>query len=195
MQHLHDAVVGRLAPLDPADGAVAPDDGQLRAASRSHRKTCRALPSSRNFANTSRMASRTRSSGSRSMRPSSPQTRARRQREPERAAAGLAVPGGEAALPEEAELVLGHRPFQAEQQPVVHQARVVDAVRIDDQGAGQRAEVDQMVPVAPVARQPRGLEAEHRADGAGAELGDQTLEAGPGWRARSPSGRGRRRSP
>ena len=30
VQQLHDAVVGRLAPLDPADGAVAPDDGQLQ---------------------------------------------------------------------------------------------------------------------------------------------------------------------
>ena len=58
VQHLHDAVVGRLAPLDAADGAVAL--GRRAAAGRrraTHRKTCRALPSSRNFANTSRMAS------------------------------------------------------------------------------------------------------------------------------------------
>src|SRR5262245_6004436 len=72
---------------------------------------------------------------------------ARRQREAERAAACLAVPGGQATLSEKAELLLGHCPLQAEQQPVVHQARVVDAVRIDDQGAGQRAEIDQMMPV------------------------------------------------
>ena len=62
-----------------------------------------------------------------------------RQREAKRAAARLRVPCGEAALPEEAELVLGHGAFQAEQQPVVHQARVVDAVRVDDQRAGHRA--------------------------------------------------------
>jgi hypothetical protein len=30
VQQLHDAVVGRLPPLDPADDAVAPDDGQLQ---------------------------------------------------------------------------------------------------------------------------------------------------------------------
>jgi hypothetical protein len=40
------------------------------------------------------------------------------------------------------------------------------------------AEIDQMMPVAPIARQPRGFDAEHRADGTGAELGDQALEAG-----------------
>ncbi len=89
----------------------------------------------------------------------------------------LAVPCGQAALSEKAKLVFGHRPLQAEQQSVVHQAWVVGAVRIDDQGAGQRAKVDQMMPVAPIARQPRCLEAEHGADGTGAELGHQALEA------------------
>jgi hypothetical protein len=79
---------------------------------------------------------------------------ARRQREAERAPAGLAVSCGEAALAEKVELVFGHRALQAEQQPVVHQTRVVDPVRIDHQRAGQRTEIDQMMPVAPVARQP-----------------------------------------
>ena len=124
------------------------------------------------------MASWTRSSGIELDPPVLAPDEARRQREAERAAAGLAVPGGETALAEEVELVFGHRALQAEQQPVVHQARVVDTVRIDDQGAGQRAEIDQMMPVAPIARQPRRLEAEHRADGTGAEFGDQALEAG-----------------
>jgi hypothetical protein len=51
----------------------------------------------------------------------------------------------------------------------------VDTVRIDDQGAGQ---IDQMMPVAPVARQPRGVDTEYRADDTSAELSDQALEAG-----------------
>ena len=118
-----------------------------------------------------------------------------RQREAKLAAAGLRVPCGEATLPEETELVLGHRAFQAEQQPVVHQARVVDAVRIDDQRAGHRAEIDQMMPVPPVARQPRRLKAEHGANGAGADLGHETLEARPGSTAQSRIGPGPRRSP
>ena len=36
-----------------------------------------------------------------------------------------------------------------------------------------------MMPVAPVARQPRRLDAEHGADSTGAEFGNQALEAGP----------------
>ena len=35
-----------------------------------------------------------------------------------------------------------------------------------------------MMPVAPIARQPRRLDAEHGADGTGAEFGNQALEAG-----------------
>jgi hypothetical protein len=103
-----------------------------------------------------------------------------RQREAERAAAGFGVTGSEPALAQEAQLVLRHRSLQAEQQPVVHQARVVNPIGIDDQRARQAAEINQMMPVPAVARQPRRLDAVDRTDGAGAKLADQALEARTG---------------
>ena len=45
-----------------------------------------------------------------------------------------------------------------EQQPIVRMARIVDAVLVDDQRADQAAELEQRVPVATVARQPRCLD-------------------------------------
>jgi len=178
VQHLHDAVVGRLAPFDPAHRTVPADHRQLQFGVAQPQKD---LPRAAELAE---------------LGEDEPDRllhalvgialdpivlapdEARRQGEAQRATAGLAVPGGQATLAKKAELVFRHRALQAEQQPVVHQARVVDAVRIDDQGAGQRAEIDEMLPVASVARQSRRLDAIDRADGARAEFGDQSLEAG-----------------
>jgi hypothetical protein len=115
VQHLHDAVVGRLAPLDPADDAVAPDDGQLQGGIADPQED---LPRAAEFLElgedeldgTLNPLVRIQLDA-----PVLAPDQARRQREAERAAAGLAVPGGEATLSEQAELVFGHRPFQAEQ--------------------------------------------------------------------------------
>lgn len=71
-------------------------------------------------------------------------------------------------------------PFNPSEPPVVHQAGIVDPFGVDHQGAGQGAEVDQMMPVPPVAGQPRGLDAVDRPHRSGADLGDQSLEARPG---------------
>ncbi len=59
-------------------------------------------------------------------------------------------------------------------------ARIVDAVLVDDQGADETAELEERVPVAPVAGQPRGLDGDHRADTPFADRRQQLLEAGPG---------------
>src|SRR2546426_3851331 len=48
-------------------------------------------------------------------------------------------------------LRLRHRPFQSEQQPVVELAGVVDAVLVEDQRLGERADLEQPVPVGVVA--------------------------------------------
>ncbi len=101
---------------------------------------------------------------------------ARWQREPQRAAAGLAVARLDPALAQEAELVFGHRPFQPQQEPIVDEARIVDPVGIDHQRRGEGAEVDQVVPVAPVAGEARRLDAEHRADLARADCRHEPLE-------------------
>src|SRR3954466_3705839 len=56
--------------------------------------------------------------------------------------------------------------------------RVIDAILIDDQRADQPAELEQRVPVAPVAGEPRGLDRDDRTDPALTDRGQQLLEAG-----------------
>ena len=71
-------------------------------------------------------------------------------------------------------------PFMPKQQPVVRAARVVDPVEIDDPRLDQAAQLEQVMPVAAVAGEPRRVEAQHSADLARAERRDQPLETGPG---------------
>ena len=101
-----------------------------------------------------------------------------RQHEAELATASFRVACGEAPLPQQAQLVFRHRPLEPKQQAIVDESGIIGAVWIDDQGARQRAEIDQVMPVPPVAGQARRLDAVHRPDVARADHGDQTLEAG-----------------
>ena len=75
------------------------------------------------------------------------------------------------------QLRLAHRPLQAQQQAVVEVRRIVDAVLVEDQGIGQRAELQQAMPVGGVARQARHLQAHDDPGMSQAHLGDQALEA------------------
>ena len=77
------------------------------------------------------------------------------------------------------QLGFAHDPRQAEQQPVVVGARVVEPLAIGEDHAEQRAQFEQLMPIAVVARQPRGIQAEHQAGIAEPDLGDQPLEAMP----------------
>lgn len=114
MQHLHDAVVSRLAPLDPTHRAVAPDDRQLQSGVAQPKKH---LPRTPEFAELGKDESH------RVLDPFvgieldaivlAP-NEARRQREPQRATAGLAVTGRQITLAKKAELVFRHRALQAE---------------------------------------------------------------------------------
>src|SRR6266404_1970190 len=81
-------------------------------------------------------------------------------------------------LPENRQLELAEGSFQAKQQPVVDQSRIVDAVLVDDQAVHEGAEFQERVPIAPVAGQPRRLDRQHGAGRAGADRREQTLEAG-----------------
>ncbi|KRR27778.1 hypothetical protein CQ13_39730 [Bradyrhizobium retamae] len=56
---------------------------------------------------------------------------------------------------------------------------------LDDQAIYQSAELQKSVPIAPITGQARGLQSEHSACGAGADRGQQALEAGT---RRTPSG-------
>ena len=58
-----------------------------------------------------------------------------RQREAERATVGLGVTCSKAPLAQKAELVLGHCSLQAEQQSVVDQPWVVDAIWVNHERA------------------------------------------------------------
>jgi hypothetical protein len=61
-------------------------------------------------------------------------------------------------LAKQTDLELAHGALEAKQKTIVEQAGIIDAVVVDDQGAGHRAEIDQMVPVAVVAGQTRSFE-------------------------------------
>ena len=55
---------------------------------------------------------------------------------------------------------------------------IADPVQVDHQSAGEGAEVNEVVPVAAVAGEARGLQAVDGAHFAGADQGDELLEAG-----------------
>src|SRR5262245_45211679 len=76
------------------------------------------------------------------------------------------------------QLRLAHRSFQAEQQTVVEQGRMIDAVGIPDQRVGETGEVDEAVPIGVVAGEPRHLETEHEPNMGERNLSSETREAG-----------------
>jgi hypothetical protein len=82
-------------------------------------------------------------------------------------------------LPQQAQLIFGHRPLQPEKQPIVDQARIVSTFGVDHQRSREGAQIDEMVPVAAVAGETGCLEAVDRADHARADGSDQLLEARP----------------
>ena len=132
-----------------------------------------------------RTASCTCSSGSISILPASLQQKpggSMNRNSPRRAFESRAA---RAALPHQAEFVFRHRALQAEQQTVVDDSRIVRAFGIDDERPRQRAQIDQVMPVPPVARQPRRFDAIDGADVARAHHRHQPLEAGAFDRSRS----------
>jgi hypothetical protein len=81
------------------------------------------------------------------------------------AAGGLVANATVEAGAEDMQLGFTHRAFEAEDQPVVEQGRVVHAVSIADQSVGQAAQIQEAIPVGGVvAREARDLEAQDDAD-------------------------------
>jgi hypothetical protein len=74
------------------------------------------------------------------------------------------------------QLGLRHRALEPEHEPIVVQPRVIDPVGVGDQRVGQRAQIQQPVPVGVAPRQPRYLDPEHDPDPPQPDLGDQPLE-------------------
>ena len=96
---------------------------------------------------------------------------------PQLASTRLSLGGLEHALAQQRELELAHRALEPQQQAVVRHPGIVGAVGVDDVRAHQPAELEEMMPVAPVAREARSFEAEHRADQPFADLPDETPKA------------------
>ena len=80
------------------------------------------------------------------------------------------------AHPDLVQLRLAHDAGQAQKQAVVVGAGVVEALAVADDDAEHRAQLQQLVPVAVVAGQARGVQAQHQAGLAQPDLGDQALE-------------------
>lgn len=78
---------------------------------------------------------------------------------------------------EHVQLGLGHRALEPEDEAVVEQIGVIDAVLVEDQGARQRADLQEPVPVGVVACQSGDLDAHHDPRLAHPDLGDEVLEA------------------
>ena len=67
-------------------------------------------------------------------------------------------------LPQESQLELAHRSFEAQQQSIVEQPWIVDAIVVNDQRLRHSAEIDPLVPIAIIAGQARSLQGEHGPD-------------------------------
>jgi hypothetical protein len=67
--------------------------------------------------------------------------------------------------------------FEAQEQAVVDEGGIVDAVRIDDDGAHHAAQLDQVVPIAAVPRQARRFDTEDRTHLSRADFRDESLES------------------
>ena len=102
-----------------------------------------------------------------------------RQRCLQRAAARLVEDAAAQAGAQHVQLSVGHGALQPQEKPVVEVLRAVDPVFIDNQRVGQRADLQQPVPVCGVARQARDLEPEHDAGMSHAHLAHELLETFP----------------
>ena len=76
------------------------------------------------------------------------------------------------------QLELAHRSFEPQQEPIIEDARIVDAIWIDHDGAYQAAEFDEMMPVSAITGQTRSLNAKHGANLSRADFRNQMLESG-----------------
>src|SRR5258707_6591312 len=142
-----------------------------------HNSTWRALPSSRNFWNTSRITSCSRRSGSRPRPTRRSPGIADRHRDPQLAAlrfrsCRVVHPGAD-----DPQLELADAALHPKQQAVVRPARIVHAIEVDDTRIHQSTQFQEMMPVAAIASEPRGIEAEHSSDLPGAQRRDQAVEA------------------
>ena len=109
--------------------------------------TAPTVPSRSNKSKTSRTTLRTCSSGIQHHLTGGTARQPGRQRHRQLAAAGLGDPPGPHPLLDQVQLSLADGALQAQQQPVVVPGRVIDAVQVAQQRPGQRAQLQQLMPL------------------------------------------------
>ena len=67
--------------------------------------------------------------------------------------------------------------FQTEEEPIVEVGGIVKSVLVADDGVGERAELEQALPIGAVACQARDLQSQHDAGVAEGDLADEVLKA------------------
>src|SRR6266545_679876 len=102
-----------------------------------------------------------------------------RQRATQFPSGGLAADPALQAGAEGVQLGLAHGALEAQHQPVVERAGVIQPVAVADQGVGQGAQVQQPIPVGVVAGQAGDLKTQHQPDVAEGDLGGQPGEPRP----------------
>src|SRR5271166_6905835 len=108
-------------------------------------------------------------------------------RQQQLATPGFLFEGFERALAKQREFHLAHCSLHAQEQPVIRMPWVVHAVFVEDQRTDKTTKVEQGVPVAAVACQPRGLDGHDGTDPSLTDRGQEFLETRAGnARARFP---------
>src|SRR6266480_7466479 len=86
------------------------------------------------------------------------------------------------ALPQPMQFRFAHGAFEAQQQTIIVQSRIVDALLVDDQRVGERTDLQQAIPVAARTSQARDFQAQHGTNVSETDLGHQELKSIPAQR-------------
>ena len=107
-----------------------------------------------------------------------------RQRDPQLAAGSLVPQPAEHPGAQHLQLRLGHGPLEAQDEPVIEHAGMIDAGLVGDQGIGDPAQVQEPVPLGRGPGQPGDLQGQDDADLPERDLLGQLGEPGPGRQPR-----------
>jgi len=100
------------------------------------------------------------------------------QQDPQLASASFLTNRFQGPLAEQIQFEFTHGAFEAQEESVVNQGRIVDTIRIDNDGAHHAAQLDQVMPITTVPREPRGFETKDRPDLSRADFRHESLESG-----------------
>src|ERR1700722_6724901 len=101
-----------------------------------------------------------------------------RQAAPQFAAGGFVANAAIEAGANDVQLGFAHGAFQAQQQTIVKQRRVIDSIIVADQCVGDAAEFQQAIPVGVVASQARDLQAQNDTHAGQCDFAGQASKAG-----------------